>query len=121
MNSKQVSNQVNAIATADWKVVFQRKSANIIVGSVLALACLWGVWFWLTHPPKPWIVRWKISHFLKNNAIPNVFTTDFSFPSKQEMASAPPKTAAKPAITKGSRTGKDFDTLAREYTTFKTT
>lgn len=121
MNSTQASRPVKAIATADWKIIFQRKSVNIIGGTLLALGCLWGFWFWMTHPPKPWIVRWKISHFLKNNATPNVFPVEFAFPSKKEMATTPPRTAAKPPVTKGSRTGKDFDTLASEYITFKTT
>ena len=97
----------------------RRKWTVIGAACLVAVGGAWGAWQYLTHPPRPWMVRWQISRYLSKNASPSGFKVDFSFPSAAEMAKAPGKDSA--ALVKGSRTGKDFDTLAKEYLDLKTT
>ncbi len=83
-----------------------------------AAACV-VTWRYLTHPPRPWLVRWKLDRYLKKEAHTGNFKVDFPFPSKAEMAK--PKSSPTEAPPKvGSRTGKNFETLREEYLTQKT-
>lgn len=88
---------------------------------LVALAILGGslAWRHINNPPRPWLVRWKLDRYLKKQAHTGNFKVDFPFPSKAEMA-APVKSAARAELAKGSRTGKDFDTLRDEYLALKT-
>src|SRR4051812_35661926 len=86
------------------------------LGIVLVLvAGLFGLWRWLSNPSPPWLVRWKLEHYLKKQAHTGNFKTDFQFPSKTDMARKAPKPAENPRISKGTLTGKDFETLRTEY------
>jgi hypothetical protein len=75
-------------------------------------------WRYLNHPPRPWLVRWKLDRYLKKEAHSGNFKVDFPFPSKAEMA-RPKKPAADLGLAKGARTGKEFDTLRSEYFALK--
>jgi hypothetical protein len=82
------------------------------------VACI-VTWRYLTHPPRPWLVRWKLDRYLKHEAHTGNFKVDFAFPPKSEMAK--PKTARAEAPLKlGSRTGKTFEALREEYLSQKT-
>lgn len=84
---------------------------------VVALAGVWGLWYYLTHPPRPWLVRWQVTRYLKKHSTGGGFQVEFAFPSQAEMRRTPPPSAG---LLKGPRTGKDFDTLAAEYIRLKT-
>jgi hypothetical protein len=75
-------------------------------------------WWYLNHPPQPWLVRWKLDRYLAKQARTGAFKTDFSFPSKAEMSKG--KSEADSGPTKGSRTNKDFESLREEYLAEKT-
>ena len=75
-------------------------------------------WRYLNHPPQPWLVRWKLNRYLKKEAHSGNFKVDFPFPSKAEMA-RPEKPSGAFALSKGARTGKEFDTLRGEYFVLK--
>lgn len=89
----------------------------ILLGAILlALAGVVGLWYQLSHNPPAWMVRWQVKRFLKKESRANTFEIAFPFPSKEAMATAPAKSAMTgPALVKGPRTGKTFDTLAAEY------
>ena len=91
--------------------------------ALAAVAVLAGLsmlaWYRITHPPKAWLVRWRVDRYLKKESHASNFKIDFPFPSKAEMAK-PAATAAAPAAPKGSRTGKSFEALREEYMTLKT-
>jgi len=95
----------------------QRKTIWVAAGLAVVLVA-GGVALWkdVSDPPKPWLVRWRVSRFLKKQSERSDFKIDFQFPTRAEMAKAPPK-KDKPAdaVTKGQLTGKDFDTLKAEY------
>jgi hypothetical protein len=88
--------------------------------AVLLVAGGVALWKYISDPPKPWLVRWRVTRFLKNQSERSDFKIDFQFPTRAEMAKAPPKNA-KPAdaVTKGKLTGKDFDALKAEYITLE--
>src|SRR4051812_17608556 len=90
--------------------------ATVVVFAVAGVAL---TWHYLTHPPRPWLVRWKLDRYLKSESHASNFKVDFPFPSKAEMAA--PKTKATEAPPKvGSRTGKSFEALREEYLSKKT-
>lgn len=74
-------------------------------------------WHRITHPARPWYVRWKLDRYLAKEADTSNFETDFAFPSKAEMEKSSARETFAP---KGSRTGKDFQTLRDEYFALKT-
>lgn len=81
---------------------------------LVAAAAVALTWRYVTHPPKPWLVRWKLDRYLKSESHASNFKVDFPFPSKAEMAK--PKTSAvEPPPKVGSRTGKTFEALREEY------
>lgn len=84
------------------------------VAAVLALS-----WRYVTHPPKPWLVRWKLDRYLKKESHAGSFRVDFAFPTKAEMAKPKEKPSA-PAVPVGTRTGKTFEALREEYLAQKT-
>jgi hypothetical protein len=85
----------------------------VLLGAVALLgAGVFLAWTYVNHPPRPWLVRWKLDRYLKKEAHTGNFKVDFPFPSKAEMAQ-PARESLEPV--KGSRTGKDFDTLRNEY------
>jgi hypothetical protein len=97
-----------------------RKTLTTLAILVVAVGGLWALWRHMTNPPRPWLVRWQVMRYLKKNSTIGNFKVDFPFPSKAEMAKAPKKDKTS-APTTGKRTGKDFDSLAREYIELKTT
>ena len=76
-------------------------------------------WRYLTHPPRPWLVRWKLDRYLKKESHASTFHADFAFPSKAEMAK-PKEKSTEPKVPTGARTGKTFEVLREEYLTQKT-
>lgn len=86
---------------------------------LLALAAAaWGFWYWLNHPPRPWLVRWRVERFLKKEARTGDFKTAFAFPSKELMGMAPTRPAGAPE-PKGGETGLGFEALREEYFSLK--
>jgi hypothetical protein len=74
---------------------------------------------YLTHPPRPWLVRWRLNRYLKNESHSGDFKVAFAFPSKAEMSKPKEKPTEAPVKT-GSRTGKSFEALREEYLSQKT-
>src|SRR5688572_24429660 len=103
-----------------WKKPkLSRRSVIAIAVLVFTTAACIVTWRYLTHPPRPWLVRWKLDRYLKKEAHTGNFKVDFAFPPKSEMAK--PKTApAEPPLKVGSRTGKTFEALREEYLSQKT-
>jgi hypothetical protein len=64
-------------------------------------------------------VRWRLERYLKKEAHTGDFKVEFPFPSKEEMAKAPPKSAEHAGPSAGARTGKDYETLRNEYFALK--
>ena len=86
------------------KVRFSRRNLTWLVVILAAAAAFFFTWRYLTHPPRPWLVRWKLDRYLRKEAHARTFKVDFPFPSKAEMAkSVQARTQAE--LTKGSRTG----------------
>lgn len=100
------------------KMRFSRRTMWVAAAAVLVAAACWGTWRYVTHPPKPWYVRWRLNSYLKKESHASSFKVDFPFPSKAEMVK--PKEVKQVEATKGSRTAKDFDTLRDEYISLKT-
>jgi hypothetical protein len=101
------------------KPKLSRRSLIAIATLVFTTVACIAAWRYLTHPPRPWLVRWKLDRYLKKEAHTGNFKVDFAFPPKSEMAK--PKTAPAEAPLKvGSRTGKTFDALREEYLSQKT-
>ena len=89
------------------------------LGAVVVLAGLAALaWYRVSHPPKAWLVRWRVDRYLKKEAHTSNFKVDFPFPSKAEMTKPVPTET--PAAPKGARTGKSFEELREEYLTLKT-
>ena len=105
---------------------FKLKKAWLSRRNLTVLAAILGMvvvsaltWRYLTHPMRPWLVRWKLDRYLKNESHAGTFKVEFPFPAKTEMAR--PKggnTEAPPRA--GSRTGKNFEALRTEYLSLKT-
>ena len=90
----------------------------LLTVAVAALG-LWAGWRYLNHPPRPWLVRWKLDRYLKSESHASNFRTDFPFPSKAEMAK-PKEKSSDPKVPTGARTGKTFEVLREEYLAQKT-
>jgi hypothetical protein len=98
-----------------------RRPLLALLGLLLAAAGGFGLWNYLTDPPKPWLVRWQITRYLKKQGGTSDFKVSFPFPSRAEMAKAPPKSGTSAGeLLKGPRTGQEFDALKAEYTRLKT-
>ncbi len=103
----------NARTASPASLQVTRKSLIVIAGLLLAAGGLWALWNRVMYPNRPWKARWDVMRYLKKNGNTSSFRVDFPFPSKAAMAKGPGSTGQ--ALQKGKRTGKDFETLAREY------
>ena len=102
-----------------WSQLLSRRRRMwlfVVVGIVAAAALGWR---YVTHPPRPWLVRWKLDRYLKKESHASNFRADFPFPSKAEMAK-PKEQPAVPKVATGARTGKIFEVLREEYLAQKT-
>ncbi|HYD84754.1 MAG TPA: hypothetical protein VEA63_11895, partial [Opitutus sp.] len=101
-----------------WSKLRAYRRSMVIVALVLVAVVAGAVgWKYLNQSAPPWLVRWKLDRYLKQEAHVRDFAVNFPFPSKAEMKAPPEKPA--PTLAKGSRTGKDFEALRREYFTMK--
>src|SRR5204863_5445761 len=101
------------------KPKLSRRSLVAIATLAVSTAACIVTWRYLTHPPRPWLVRWKLDRYLKKESHASNFKVDFAFPPKSEMAK-PKTTAAEAPLKVGSRTGKTFEALREEYLSQKT-
>src|SRR5262245_47732110 len=95
------------------KVRISRRAVVWICLAIAVVAAAFMTWRYITHPPRPWLVRWRLDRYLTKQAHTGDFKTDFPFPAKAEMTKG--QGANDNVPTKGSRTGKDFETLREEY------
>jgi len=102
------------------KLRFSRRTLSILFIVVAAAAGCYFGWRSITNPPRPWLVRWKLDRYLAKQAHTSDFKVSFPFPSKAEMAKSPKSNEDDKGPTRGSRTGKDFETLREEYLAQKT-
>jgi hypothetical protein len=101
------------------KLRFSKRAWTILAVAVLIAAGGYFTWRYVTHPPRPWLVRWKLNRYLAKQARTGNFKIEFPCPSKAEMAKSEKKEDDRGPM-RGSRTGKDFETLREEYLTEKT-
>lgn len=100
------------VLTSKAPTPFRRVRSKKLLVALLVVMAGFFLWNYLAGPRQPWRVRWNIQRYLKKQARTSDFKVDFQFPSKAEMAQAPPK-PGKPA--KGAISAKDFETLRNEY------
>ncbi len=98
---------------------FTGRVRQITLVVVVLTVVNFATWRYLTHPPKPWLVRWKLDRYLKSQSHASHFKVEFPFPSKAEMAPPQGKSGGEVGPLKGSRTGKDFEALREEYMPLK--
>jgi hypothetical protein len=101
------------------KLRLSRRNLMMLAVAIVALLACALTWRYVTHPPRAWLVRWKLDRYLKKQAHTGNFKVDFAFPSKAEMAK-PSISVVESAPKVGSRTGKTFDALREEYLSQKT-
>jgi hypothetical protein len=101
------------------KLHLSKRSWFVLVAALVVMGGGALEWHHLNHPPKPWLVRWRLDRYLAKEAHNSNFKVDFPFPSKSEMAKGADSDPDRGPM-RGSRTGKDFDTLRDEYLTDKT-
>jgi hypothetical protein len=109
---------MNVSFVSKWWAFFRQKPVYLTVAGLVVACGLWATWRHLATSPPPWYVRWQVMRYLKSNSTSSNFEVPFQFPSKAEMAKGPSGKNTGPP--KGSRTGKDFETLCREYLELKT-
>lgn len=103
------------LGTVQWKRLRPSRPVFIalIGAAALALAGAWA-WYHVNHPPRPWLVRWRLNRYLASEAHQSNFkVAAFTFPSKAEMAKSSARDEG--PEPKGTRTGKTFDALREEY------
>jgi hypothetical protein len=106
------------LTAIEWKKL--RPNARVlglIICALALVAALWGTWHWMNHPPRPWLVRWRLDRYLAKKAETKDFKANFAFPSQAEMSK---KVTRDRSEQVGSRTSKDFETLRDEYFSTKT-
>ena len=91
------------------------KRVWLLVAALALAAGGYALWKYVTAPPPPWLVRWRVERYLKKQARTSDLKVDFPFPSKADMARTSPKSKDKAGASKSSQTGKDFETLRDEY------
>lgn len=101
------------------KLRLSRRRWTLLLAAVGVAVALAVSWRYVTSPPRPWLVRWKLDRYLKKESHASNFRADFAFPSKAEMAKPKEKSSA-PAVPVGTRTGKTFEALREEYLALKT-
>jgi hypothetical protein len=101
------------------KLRLSRRRWTLVLSLVGIAAVLAFGWRYVTNPPRPWLVRWKLDRYLKKESHASNFRVDFAFPSKAEMQKSKEKspTSVNPV---GTRTGKTFEALREEYLAQKT-
>lgn len=102
------------------KLRFSRRTLGILVFALVLAAGSYFAWRYVTNPPRPWLVRWKLDRYLAKQAHTSDFKVSFPFPSKSEMAKSRKANEDDKGPVRGSRTGKDFETLREEYLAQKT-
>ena len=102
------------------KLRLSRRAQVALVIAVVAVMGGYLGWRHITNPPQPWLVRWKLNRYLAKEAHTRDFKTAFAFPSKEEMARSSKLHDDDKGPVRGSRTGKDFETLREEYLSQKT-
>jgi hypothetical protein len=102
------------------KLRFSRRTLSILVIVLVVVTGGYFAWRSVTNPPRPWLVRWKLDCYLAKQAHTSDFKVSFPFPSKAEMAKSPKSNEDDKGPMRGSRTGKDFETLREEYLAQKT-
>jgi tetratricopeptide (TPR) repeat protein len=120
MNAAMAENRSQTGAPAPRGRWSGRRTWWVVAGAVVLAGGALALWSVFTEPHPAWMVRWQLGRHLKQHAGSGGFRVDFPFPSKAEMAKAPPKTAPVEGPAKGTRTGKDFETLREEYFRLKT-
>jgi hypothetical protein len=101
------------------KLRLSRRRWALLLSLVGVVAVLAFSWRYVTNPPRPWLVRWKLDRYLKKESRASNFRVDFTFPSKAEMAK-PKDKPSESAVPVGTRTGKTFEALREEYLAQKT-
>jgi hypothetical protein len=102
------------------QIQLSRKALWIWTALALVLLGAWALWRYASTSSQPWLVRWRVGHFLKSHSETRNFKIEFPFPTRTEMAAKAPD--AKPGtepVSRGKLTGKDFDTLKGEYIKLK--
>lgn len=100
------------VLTGQARNPFRRAhSKKLLVASVVVVTGFF-LWNYLAGSRQPWRVRWTIQRYLKKQARTSDFKVDFQFPSRAEMAQAPPKSGGP---EKGAISATDFETLRNEY------
>src|SRR5258706_15803323 len=90
--------------------------ACVLLAAIAEIA----VWKYISDPPKPWLVRWRVARYLKKQSGRSDFKIEFPFPSPAQMATALPKKGdGVEIVLKGKLTGKDFGALKTEYISLK--
>lgn len=103
-------------AASQLRALVSGKRARLWLAALVVVATGYASWQYVTDPPRPWLVRWRVQRYLQKQAHTSDFKVDFPFPSEAEM-----KTTKSPPSTplKGTQTGRDFDTLCDEYFALK--
>ena len=89
----------------------------VVAGLVLLAAGAVVRWQFFSEPPRPWVVRWRIARYLKEQTGKKDFQTAFNFPSKAAMAKAASGLGSQTnaLIQTGPITRKGFNALSAEY------
>lgn len=104
------------------KLQFTRRTLWVGLTSLLAALMLVGVYAYVFgEPAQPWVVKWRISRYLKAHGAWRAPQVLFPFPSKQEMAKTPPSAKEPEAakLTVGPQTKLDFEALKNQYVKLK--
>ena len=97
------------------KLRLSRRTGVVLVIALLTAVACYVAWRHITNPPQPWLVRWKLNRYLAKQSHASDFKVAFAFPSKEEMARSSGSNDDDKGPARGSRTGKDFETLREEY------
>ena len=107
---------MNAIFANKGQIALNRRTLMVLGALGVIVIGAFALWRYVSNPPKPWLVRWRVQRFLKSQCQPADFKVEFPFPTRVEMAAKPaPKKPAAEVLVKGKLTGKDFDALKSEY------
>ena len=95
-----------------WKVL-----AVVIAGAVLTALYFYN----FGEPAQPWVVKWRVYHYLHAHGAHHSPKLDFKFPTKAEMSRVPADAVAREALhlSVGPLTKKDFDVIKAQYITLQ--
>lgn len=102
------------------KLWLSRRTRVVLAIALLSVAGCFLISRQMAHSPPAWLIRWKLDRYLAKQAQTSDFTIPFAFPSKAEMERSSKSSDADKGPVRGSRTGKDFETLREEYLSGKT-